>query len=69
VSKSRTYLKVPKLGEWLAAVIESADVWLGLIVDDLMGADIAPLSEFLSTDVARKWSLTSMASLVSLQSS
>ena len=69
MSKTRTYLKVPKLGKWRAAVIESADIWLGLIVDDLMGADVAPLSEFLSTDVARKWSLTSMASLMGLQSS
>ena len=63
---NRTYLEIPQLGEKLGAVIESALVWFGLLVDDPMSADITSLSEFLATDIANKRPVASMASLMGL---
>jgi len=60
-------LEVSKLGELLAAVIESAEIWFGCIVNDLVGANISALSEPLSTDFAWVWSFACMATLVSLE--
>ena len=64
--ETKTNLEVSELGEGLAAVIESAEVWFGLIVNDLVGADVAALGEPLATDIACKWSVTGMSSLVGL---
>jgi hypothetical protein len=65
-SKNRTNLEVSELREELAAVVESAGVGFGLIVDGLVDADIAALCEFLAADIACMWLFTSMAPLVGL---
>lgn len=66
-SEVETYFEIAELRELLAAVIETAEVRLGLIVDDFVGADISALGESLSTDFAMIWTLSSMPSFMSLQ--
>ena len=63
---SVTYLEVPKLGERLLAAIQLTDEGFGLVVDAPVGPDVASLNESLATDLACKWPLTRMASLMSL---
>lgn len=60
-------LEIPELGELLAAVVESTEVRLGLIVYDLVGSYVAALREAFSADFALVWSFTSVSSLVSLE--
>jgi hypothetical protein len=69
MSGKRTNLEVSKLGEWLAAVVQFADVRFSVIVNDLVGADVAALRESLPTDGTRKRSLARVASLVGLERS
>jgi hypothetical protein len=64
-----TYLEVSELSELFAAVVESAEIWFGCIVNDLVGANVAALCESLSTDFARVWSFTCMASFMGLYTS
>jgi hypothetical protein len=61
------YLEIAKLRELLAAVIETTEVGLGLIMDDLVGAYIPTLGESLPADFAMIWSFSSMASFVCLE--
>ena len=67
-SGNTTNLKVSELSELFAAVIESAEIRLGLVVDDLVGTNVAALSESLATDFAWVWSFTCMAAFVCLYS-
>jgi hypothetical protein len=60
------HLQISQLGEWLAAVVELASVWLGLEVDQSVGSHVSTLSEVLAADVAIVWTLTGMAALVRL---
>lgn len=61
-----TYFEIAELSELLAAVVESAEVGLGLIVYDLVGSYVATLCESFPADFALVWSFTSVSSLVSL---
>lgn len=61
-----TNLEIPELSKLLAAMIETAKIWLSLLVDDTVGADVSALSESLSTDLAVVRSLTSVAPLMGL---
>ena len=63
------YFEVAELRELLAAVIETTEIGLRLIVDDLMGADVSSLGEFLPTDFALVWTLSSVPPFVRLSSS
>jgi hypothetical protein len=47
-----TNLEIPELSKLLAAMIETAKIWLSLLVDDTVSADVSALSESLSTDLA-----------------
>jgi hypothetical protein len=51
----------------LAAVIETTQVGLGLIVDDLVGADIPSLGESLAADFAMVWTFPGMPPFVCLE--
>jgi hypothetical protein len=62
----RTYLKIAELGELFAAIVETAQVWLRLIVHDLVSTNISTLSEPFSTDLALVWAFSSVSSFVSL---
>jgi hypothetical protein len=61
-----TNLEIPELSKLLAAMIETAKIWLSLLVDDTVGADVSALSESLSTDLAVVRSLTRVAPLMGL---
>lgn len=61
------YLQVTKLRELLAAVIELACEGLDLLVNNLMGSDIASLSECLSTDLASVWTFACVPALMGLK--
>jgi hypothetical protein len=60
-------LKIAELGELFAAIVETAQVWLRLIVHDLVSTNISTLSEPFSTDLALVWAFSSVSSFVSLQ--
>ena len=62
----RTHLEVSELSEQFAAVIESAEVGLGPIMNDLVGTYIAALGETFPTDLAVIWALSSMSSFMCL---
>jgi hypothetical protein len=66
-SEVEAYFEIAELRELLAAVIETAEVGLGLIVDDFVGAYISALGESLPTDFAMIWTFSSMPSFVCLQ--
>lgn len=51
----------------LAAVVESTEIGLGLIMDDLVGAHVAALGESFATDFAVVWTFSGMPSLVCLE--
>jgi len=51
----------------LAAVIETTEVRLGLIVDDLVGANVPTLRESLPADLAMVWTFSSVPSFVRLE--
>jgi hypothetical protein len=59
-------LEVAELSELLAALVELARVGLDLLVDDLVGADVAPLGECLVADFARVGSLACVSTFMSL---
>lgn len=59
--------EIAELRKLLAAVIETTEVRLGLIVDDLVGADVPALRESLPTDLAMVWTFSSVPSFVRLQ--
>jgi hypothetical protein len=63
---AKTNLEVSELRELLAALVKAAKIRLGLLVDDLVGANVSALSESLSTDLTLVWPLACMASLMSL---
>jgi hypothetical protein len=48
-------------------MVETAKVWLSLLVDDAVGADISALSESPSTDLTVVRSLASVTPLMSLR--
>ena len=64
----KTNLEVSELRELLAALIEAAEVWLGLFMDDLVGTNVPTLSESFAADIALVRPLACMASLMSLRS-
>lgn len=68
VDRNRTNLEISKLGESLATPIEPTAIWLVLIVDDPVGADVATLSESFPTNFTWIWAFTCMATLVGLKS-
>jgi hypothetical protein len=49
-----------------SAVIEETGEWLGVLMGDLVGADVSSLGEAFLADVAGERLLTSMASLMGL---
>lgn len=59
-------LQVSELGELLATTLQLAGERLDVLMDDLVRANVAALSEGLAADVAVVWSLASVATLVSL---
>jgi hypothetical protein len=61
------YFEIAELRKLLAAVIETTEVRLGLIVDDLVGADIPALRESLPADLAMVWTFSSVPSFVRLE--
>jgi len=61
-----TNLEVSKLGELFATAVEATEVWLQLIVDGLVGSNIASLSEALIADVTTEWFLPSVTTFVCL---
>ena len=61
-----SYLEIAQLGKLLATVVEPAQVRLGLVVDDLVGAHVTALSEPFPTDFAMIWTLPGVAAFVSL---
>lgn len=65
-SRMEAYLKIAELCELLAAVIEPAEVGLGLIVDDLVGANVPSLGESLPADFALVWTFSSVSSFMGL---
>lgn len=61
------YFEITKLRELLAAVIETTQVGLGLIVDNLVSADIPSLGESLAADFALVWTFPGMPPFVCLE--
>jgi len=59
--------KIAELRELLATVIETTQVGLRLIVDNLVGADVPALGESFPTDFALVWAFSSVPSFVRLQ--
>lgn len=64
--RQRTNLEIAELGKLLATVIESAEIRLGLIVNDLVGPYVSALSKTFPADLALVRSFSSVSSLVSL---
>ena len=65
-SRGKAYFEIAELRELFATVIETTEVGLGLIMDDLVRADIPSLGESLSADFAVVWALSSVSSFVCL---
>jgi hypothetical protein len=62
-----TYFEIAELRELLAAIIETAEVGLRLIVNDLVGADLPALRESLPTDFTMVWAFSGVPSFVCLK--
>ena len=62
-----TYLEIAQLGKLLTTVVEATEVGLGLVMDDLVGANVASLSKSLSADFTLVWAFASVSTLVSLK--
>jgi hypothetical protein len=62
-----TYLEVSELSELLATIVQSAREGLDLLVNNLVGTNIATLRKGLAADVAAVWALSSMAPLMCLE--
>jgi hypothetical protein len=65
-NKNRTNLEIAELGELFAAFIETAEVGLGLIVDDLVGTYVSTLGKSLAADFTSVWAFSGVSSFVSL---
>jgi hypothetical protein len=61
-----TNLQIAELRELLATFVEAAEIGLGLVVNDLVCADVATLSESFATVIALEWSFASMAAFMCL---
>lgn len=61
-----THLQVSELSELLATTLQLTGEGLDMLMDDLVRANVAALSEGLAADVAVVWSLASVTTLVSL---
>jgi hypothetical protein len=66
-SRVEAYFEISELRELLATVIKTTEVGLGLIVDDLVGADVPALSESLPADFAMVWTFSSVSSFMCLE--
>ena len=62
-----SYLEIAQLRKLLTTVIEATEVGLGLVMDDLVGANVASLSKSLSADFTLVWTFASMSTFVSLK--
>ena len=60
------YFEIAELGELLAAVVETTQIWLCLIVNDLVGADVAALCELFAALVTLVWTFACVSSFVCL---
>lgn len=61
------YLQVTKLCELLSAVVKFACEWLDLLVNDLVGSDIASLCKCLPANLASIRTFTCVPALMSLK--
>jgi hypothetical protein len=66
-NKNRTNLEIAELGELFAAFIETAEVGLGLIVDDLVGTYVSTLGKSLAADFTSVWAFSGVSSFVSFK--
>ncbi len=64
--QERTYLKIPELGELLAAVVKPTEVGFGLVVHDLVCSYVAALCKPLSAYIALIWAFTGVSAFVGL---
>ena len=62
-----TYLEVAQLCKLFTTVIEAAEIRLGLVMDDLVGANVASLGKSLSADFTLVWTFAGMSTFVSLE--
>ena len=60
------YLEISKLRKLLSTVVQFAGERLDLLMNDLVGSDVATLSKGLATDLTPVGPLSSMSPLVSL---
>lgn len=60
------HFEISKLGELLAAVVELAGEWLDLLMNNLVGSNVAALGERLAADLAIVRPLPSVSPFVSL---
>lgn len=60
------HLQIPELGELLATFVQEAGEWFSMQMGDLVGADIAPLSEAFVADITGKWLLAGVTTLMGL---
>jgi hypothetical protein len=61
-----SYLEIAQLSELLPTVFEFTNERFGLVMDDLMCANVSSLSETLATDLAVVRPLTGVAAFMSL---
>jgi hypothetical protein len=64
---SETYLQVSKLGELLATLIKSTEVWFCLFMDVEVSAKVAPLCEGFCALITHKRFFTRVSTFMSLQ--
>lgn len=62
-----SHLQIPQLGKLLPTVVQEAGKWLGVLVGDLVGTDVAALGESLLADITREGLFPCMASLMGLK--
>lgn len=62
-----TYLEISQLCKLFTTVIEATEIRLGLVMDDLVGANVASLGKSLSADFTLVWTFASMSTFVSLE--
>lgn len=61
-----SHLEIAQLSKLFPAVVQQTGEWLGMLVCDFMGTDIAALGKPLLTYIARERFLASMTSLMGL---
>jgi hypothetical protein len=66
-SRIEAHLEITELRELLTAFIETTEVGLGLIVNDLVGADVPALGKSLPANFALVWTFSGMPSFVCLE--